>query len=242
MREVTACSMATAEHIPSASAWCRRMMGWAVNTAFRMILAIFLISGRRLVSTSLSTRRGISGGSARSSRALSIRIRTSSASSPARTVSEETSICTWLLRSITSPTIRTISSSSASGYARTPASTNAAAFSVPLSSTMVKMVGPLVCLIWAISPSILTVLPTLVRRSASRTAVDFFSTISTVYTGIVTSSRSILPLLRMLSTFTRIFSRSVWFVLALLLWTRPLIRSLSCTKVPKFANPCTLPI
>jgi len=180
---VTACSIATAEQIPSASAWCRTMIGWEEKTAFLITLATFLMAGRSCSRTSLLISSGMSGGSDRWSRACAIRSRTVSPSSPVRIVSDRASIWSWLFRSITSPVILTTSSSSASGYARTPASTNAAAFSVPDSSTMVKMVGPLVCLIWAISPSMLTILPTLLPSSASRTAVDFFSTISTVYTG-----------------------------------------------------------
>ncbi|OPX66711.1 MAG: hypothetical protein A4E37_01827 [Methanoregulaceae archaeon PtaB.Bin056] len=242
MRETIACSMATPEQIPSASAWCRRRMGWAEKIAFLMIFATFRISGLSFSSTSEETRNGISGGSARASRALSIRSLTASASSPERMDRFSTSIWSWFWRIITSPTILTMSPSSASGYARTPASTNAAAFSVPESSTIVKMVGPLVCLICAISPSMRTVLPTFPPSSERRTAVDFFSTISTVYTGMVTSSRSMFPLLLMFVTLTRILSRSRWVVRALLLCTSPLTLSFNCTNVPKFANPWTRPI
>ena len=152
------------------------MMGCEVKTAFRMIFATFRISGRSRSITSLFTRSGIFSGSERRSSAFSIRTRTIAASSSERMVSISASIWSWLFRIITSPMTLTILPSSASGYARTPASMNAAAFWVPVSSTMVKMVGPLVCLIWAISPSMATVFPTFPESSEILTVVDFRST------------------------------------------------------------------
>ena len=152
------------------------MIGCDVKTAFRIIFATFFISGRSRSMTSLLIRSGMSSGSDRISSAFSIRSRTPAASSSERIVSISASIWSWLFRIITSPMTLTISPSSASGYALTPASINAAAFWVPVSSTMVKMVGPLVCLTWAISPSIATVFPTLPESSAILTVVDFRST------------------------------------------------------------------
>ena len=140
-------------------------MGWEVKTAFRISFATLRISGRSFSITSLFTRSGTSSVSALASSAFSILTFTAPESSPVRTVIASTSIWSWLLRIITSPMTLTIFSSSTSGYARTPASTNAAAFWVPVSSTIVKIVGPLVCLIWATSPSMATVLPTLPDRS-----------------------------------------------------------------------------
>ncbi|OQA54986.1 MAG: hypothetical protein BWY45_02403 [Euryarchaeota archaeon ADurb.Bin294] len=167
MRATTACSMATAEHIPSASAWCRSRIGWAVKTARRICFAIFLISGRSRSRTGLSINMGISAGSARSSIACSIRSSTSFASAPCRTSSRASSTWTWPPRIITSPVARTVSPWFTSGNARLPASINPAAFSVPLSSTRVKMVGPEVCLIWATWHSSVTVLPTFFPKSSS---------------------------------------------------------------------------
>ena len=162
--------------MPSASAWCRRTIGRAVRTAFRISFATWRICGLRASRISLSTRNGRSAGSARSSSAASIRSLTRATSSASRAVMDATSICSWLLRCITSPVRPTISPRSISGYARTPASMNAAAFPVPDSSTIVKIVGPDVCLTCAISPSMSTVLPILFPMSAMRTLVVFFVT------------------------------------------------------------------
>ena len=160
------------------------MIGCAVNIARLMILATFFISGRRRSITSDFTRRGTSTGSARISSAFSIRTLTVVSSSPDNDVITSASIWSWLLRFMTSPTTLTMLERSTSGKARTPASTKAATFWVPDSSTIVKMVGPLVCLIWATSPSMATDLPIFVPRSAIRTVDDLFSRFCTWYTCI----------------------------------------------------------
>ena len=176
MSATTACSMATAEQIPSASAWCRRMIGCAVKTAFLMIFATLRISGIRLSRTSLFTSGFMFSGSARASSAFSIRPRTGRL-----LIAYESGnrIGFYLELVVAHHDLADDFYDHIQfhfGVSPTPAFTNAATFWVPDSSTIVKIVGPLVCLIWATSPSIATVFPCFVARSAILTVVDVRST------------------------------------------------------------------
>ncbi|VVB96527.1 Uncharacterised protein [uncultured archaeon] len=183
----------------------------------------------------------MSWGSARLSIADSIFSFIVLASPPHSCLMERISTCIALFLMEGSPIIFTIVSDFISGYARSPAFSKAAHWTVPSSSEIVNMVGPPVCFICITSPERCTSLPRYFGSSVVFLRGSCFSTSIAWYSLRLFCSSSMLPLGAMFFTSTKSLSPISGMILILLAWMRPRSCGFRSTNTPKLACPCTLP-
>ncbi len=160
--------------------------------------------------------KSMSCGSDAASSAASIRSWTSAASLPSICRISATSI--WISRflSDTAPITFAMASASISGYARSPARSNAAQMVAPVPSSTVNIVGPDVCFIWITLPLMDTVLPIHFERSELEYTGKSFSILTIWYFFSFSGINSIFPFDFMFFTRTWMVSPTLTSVLMLL--------------------------